>query len=499
MLTPQEGLEIGRDADEGGRGGVKRPAGAGRSPRPGGLRGGIDHNEHPWGLRWRVSEADRAAVRIRRSPVSRGSFILQEVGDELLMPRACPENTNENGPACVAALRSPAPRGTPPRTQTACGGEAVRQRAEIRGQRAGQKESPRDFVSQSAGNEWLMRHICPEIGGGGEGRVGGSSCWGGCLGASGGREFCRLGSRRYSRLGNLRYTWRNVVPPGRKPSPFALSSQDEDTGWVFLLHDAGGQSVMTLNFQEFSGEAGSASSATPRCYLPAHCGDDTAVGQRGILTHDHDPSSPSSVAEPLRRVDLNHNLVSFGPARGIPPRPLKGNPSASGWSFIPQDPGGELVMALDCPEIGGGGGQGVELIGLLITKVHAGFRMGMGGTLALTPALSRSGENSPKPNFVLLAPESKSAQPIDNQCHRFWLHGEGEFSATRRQGGCARLARRLAAEIRELPVSRGSFILQEVGDELLMPPDCPEITNESGPACVAALRSPAPRGLRPAP
>ena len=46
-------------------------------------------------------------------------------------------------------------------------------------------------------------------------------------------------------------------------------------------------------------------------------------------------------------------------------------------------------------------------------------------TLALTLALSRRGENSPKPYFVLLAPESKSAQPVDNQCRHFWLHGEG--------------------------------------------------------------------------
>ena len=40
-------------------------------------------------------------------------------------------------------------------------------------------------------------------------------------------------------------------------------------------------------------------------------------------------------------------------------------------------------------------------------------------------SLSRQGENSPKPDFVLLAPESKSAQPVDNQCRHFWLHGEG--------------------------------------------------------------------------
>ena len=47
--------------------GGKAPEGW-RSPRPGGLRGGIEHNEHLWGLRRRVSEADRAVARRRRMP-----------------------------------------------------------------------------------------------------------------------------------------------------------------------------------------------------------------------------------------------------------------------------------------------------------------------------------------------------------------------------------------------------------------------------------------------
>ena len=88
MLTQRECPEIGRGVDDGGRG-VKAPEDW-RSPRPGGLRGGIEYNEHPWGLRRRVSEADRAVVRMRRMPESEGDFSWQDAGDELLTPQDYP-------------------------------------------------------------------------------------------------------------------------------------------------------------------------------------------------------------------------------------------------------------------------------------------------------------------------------------------------------------------------------------------------------------------------
>ena len=108
------------------------------------------------------------------------------------------------------------------------------------------------------------------------------------------------------------------------------------------------------------------------------------------------------------------------------------------WQVMAQRAGNEMVTrvenANDRVVLAAGADAGcraeaVELIERLNTQVHSGFRLSVGGTTALTPTLSRSGENSPKPIFVLLAPESKSAQPIDNQCRRFCLHGEGELSA----------------------------------------------------------------------
>ena len=36
-------------------------------------------------------------------------------GGDMVMPQDCPEISNERGPICVAAPRSPAPSGTPPR------------------------------------------------------------------------------------------------------------------------------------------------------------------------------------------------------------------------------------------------------------------------------------------------------------------------------------------------------------------------------------------------
>ena len=48
----------------------------------------------------------------------------------------------------------------PPRTQSASGGGAVRQRAEVRGQRS---EEGCDFVLQAADGELVMREDCPEL------------------------------------------------------------------------------------------------------------------------------------------------------------------------------------------------------------------------------------------------------------------------------------------------------------------------------------------------
>ena len=93
-------------------------------------------------------------------------------------------------------------------------------------------------------------------------------------------------------------------------------------GWGFIMQVAGGKWVMRHKCPELFNRAGPARSGTPRpssvphtglrrvdCHLSAPGGEDTVAGQGGFLTLDHDPSS---VAEPLRRVDLNHNLDQFG-------------------------------------------------------------------------------------------------------------------------------------------------------------------------------------------
>ena len=70
--------------------GVKAPEGW-RSPRPGGLRYGRDHDEHPWELRRRVSKADRGLVRRRRMPESGDDLVSRVAAGELIMPYNCPE------------------------------------------------------------------------------------------------------------------------------------------------------------------------------------------------------------------------------------------------------------------------------------------------------------------------------------------------------------------------------------------------------------------------
>ena len=86
------------------RGGVKAPEGW-RSPRPGGLRGGLEHDDHPWGLHRRVSEADRG-----------GDFVLQNIGGEMLTRRDCPEigvgtEGGGRGVKAVEGNRTPSPGG----------------------------------------------------------------------------------------------------------------------------------------------------------------------------------------------------------------------------------------------------------------------------------------------------------------------------------------------------------------------------------------------------
>ena len=117
---------MGRDCPEiraiceGGGGGVKAPEGW-RSPRPGGLRGGLEHGEHPWGLRQRVCEADWAAVGMRRMLGSGWGFVLEDIGGEWVIPQDYPELSRRVGPTCGTAPRNPAASGTPPYHQSEFG------------------------------------------------------------------------------------------------------------------------------------------------------------------------------------------------------------------------------------------------------------------------------------------------------------------------------------------------------------------------------------------
>ena len=72
--------EFGGGADT-RRGGVKAlPMHRERSPRPGGIRGGLKLDEHSGELRQRVCEADRAVVRMRRMPKSEAVSVRKITG-----------------------------------------------------------------------------------------------------------------------------------------------------------------------------------------------------------------------------------------------------------------------------------------------------------------------------------------------------------------------------------------------------------------------------------
>ena len=90
----QDCQEFEWGADGGGRG-VKAPEGW-RSPRPGGLRGGLEHVEQPWGLRRRMNEANRGVMGRPRMPKSGCGFVLQDADDEWEMRLKCPEIGGDN-------------------------------------------------------------------------------------------------------------------------------------------------------------------------------------------------------------------------------------------------------------------------------------------------------------------------------------------------------------------------------------------------------------------
>ena len=114
LLMSRDCPEFAAGADGGWRG-VKAVGGY-RSPRPGGLRGGLGHDEHPWGLRRSVSQVDREVVRMRRIVESGCGFVLEDIGGEMLMPRDCPEfggraGTRRGGVKAPEGWRSPRPGG----------------------------------------------------------------------------------------------------------------------------------------------------------------------------------------------------------------------------------------------------------------------------------------------------------------------------------------------------------------------------------------------------
>ena len=90
-VMPQDCPEFARGG--GGRGsGVKAvPQTRDRSPRPGGIRGGIEHDEHPWGLRRGVDTADSGLVGIRRRSKWGWGFVWQDAGGKSVSVRDCPE------------------------------------------------------------------------------------------------------------------------------------------------------------------------------------------------------------------------------------------------------------------------------------------------------------------------------------------------------------------------------------------------------------------------
>ena len=147
------------------------------------------------------------------------------------------------------------------------------------------------------------------------------------------------------------------------------------------------------------------------------------------------------------------------------------------------------------------------------TRVHAGFRLGAGGTSALTPTLSRSGEGEPSTASVRCGNLGLScgghgerglggaaARTLEDKgdvrgqlrvCGNEDRNPHGMMAGGFNFGGATRV---------EKPGSGCDFVLEDVGRELVMRRECPEFGadgggRKGGVKAVEGYRSPCPGGL----
>ena len=415
MVTRRNCPEIGPGAGGGGRG-VKAPEGW-RSPRPGGFRGGLEYDEHPWELRRQVSEADRGVVRMRRMLASGWSFVLEDIGGEVVTRRICPEigpgaGGGGRGVKAPEGWRSPRPGGfrggleydEHPWELRRQVSEADRGVVRMRRMLA----SGWSFVLEDIGGEVVTRRICPEIGAGAGG---------------GGRGVKAPEGWRSPRPGGLRggleydeHPWelhRQVSEADRRVVEMRkiLAS-----GRSFVLEDIGSEMVTRRNRPENGAGAGGGGRGVK---APEGWRSPRPGGLRGGLEYDE---HSWALRRPVNEAD--RGVVSMR-------RMLM-----SGWSFVLEDIGGEMVTRRNCPEIGtsaGGGGRGV--------KAPEGWRSPRPGGL-------RGGLEYDEHSWALRRPVNEADRGV--------------------------------VSMRRMLMSGWSFVLEDIGGEMVTRRNCPEIGTSAG-------------------
>ena len=212
---------------------------------------------------------------------------------------------------------------------------------------------------------------------------------------------------------------------------------------------------------------------------PAREGERSATWRRGggarlawcLAGRDFELDRPEPTG-----VEMKPGTISSG-IRELPVAPA---------SFVSQDIGGELVMRRDCPGLSRRAGLvascgrtasgtptgawGVELAAELSAIVHAGFMLGVGGTFALTPTLSRSGEG-----------ERSTTWRRDGRARLTWRLAGRDFELDRPEPTVVEMEPgTVPSGIRELPVTPASFVSQDIGGELVMRRDCPGLSRRAG-------------------
>jgi hypothetical protein len=325
-------------------------------------------------------------------PESRRDFVPQTAGGELVMREDCPE-LSHRGSAALGI-------------QSACGGEAVQQRAEIRDQRSEKMtetpESASGFIPQATGGELHMPQDCPEFPNqadlaasgspatsvtppviqsacGEEGKAPPSTqsaCGGEDAEAPAIKIMSKIKIKTEGDFGNevrVQEQWEEEAPA------FGKDAETERPGDAERMGESKQSSVISDQFaagESVGADPGSGGVRSEMSYKVTLCTPFANGGEDGscpqISQMDADSGrNPAPQSKPCLNLRKSASFADKIPSDGeeMPETP------ESECDFVPQHAGAKLVMREECPKIRRGKGENEKM------KIEIGGNAGNGNLL----------------------------------------------------------------------------------------------------------------------